>query len=686
MKRHLLMWGTAALIGSMLTACSGGGGGLDLGGANIIPGSSMVSGVVFKGPINAGKVNVYAVNPDGTKGALLGSGTTASDGTGAYSVDIGSYTGDVLVEVTGGTYKDEATGITKPNATLRAALTGTSGNVTVAVTPFTELAVKKVGNLLTKAAIENANALVSVIAGVDIIGTIPVDVSTTSSVTSIDKTTYGLALAAISEMSSTGSTVDQVLEKIKADLADDGIAQTAAPELKTALQSFINSPENKSIVKNVTQTSLNSSLDFITTTAIKIDTGSTSDVDKAKKLVADLRNTVMSVANYKGVGAPGMIEGPFNRLSTELSTEVNPALAATTGKLSWIISSCTSFLKGNPWPPMDAAGNGLFLTQSGSTVNFEVRDQSNNVIDSGSLTVDDLVTPTSGAFTGNLTTPTGNATVNVDYTGTLTNGLISGVKFTGTMTTPEFNFDFSQAGRELAVTLAQVPGQTGGNYPSSISFAGRIVTKTARFDGSLSISTVWAEKQHSYYDYWSGQQVCMGDMVPSAGTFNGLFAERNNGTDSGMTLAGKIDANFYNAATFDGCAPISPTNFRKYDASFDGKITAPNRPTVTAHLHLAESEQGIVKGGANYIRTNTDGTVVSLMGSLESNESTNTVQYTFTNQDLLKLNINIDENKATCYERLSGSITTQGGASLAEIHDNCATKVKYSDGYFESVF
>jgi len=161
---------------SMLTACGGGGSSSTsgTGGSTGASTATVVSGVASKGLINGGTVTVYALNDGGSIGSsILGTATTAADGT--YSIDIGTYNGNVLVEVTNGTYIDEATGIDTPNATLRAALTGATGNVTVAVTPMTELAVKKAGTALTKSAIEDANSIISAMAGVDIIGTIPAD-------------------------------------------------------------------------------------------------------------------------------------------------------------------------------------------------------------------------------------------------------------------------------------------------------------------------------------------------------------------------------------------------------------------------------------------------------------------------------------------------------------------------------
>ena len=685
MKRHLLMWSTAALMVTMLSACGGGSGSSTGSTAST---ATEISGVASKGLINGGTVTVYALNDDGTKGKSLGTAITAADGT--YSVDIGTYNGNVLVEVKDGTYKDEATGTDKTNTTLRAALTGATGNVTIAVTPLTELAVKKAGDtILTKSAIENANSVVTALAGVDIVGTIPADASKAAG-TTVDDTAYSLILAAISQMSADqAKTVEEVIDAIKTDLDDDGIAQTAAPELKTALQTFIASPNNKSDVTDLTQTSLDASLDFITTTAVNTDAGNTSDITKAKKLISDFRNTILSVSNYKGVGSPGMVVTPFNRLSTEMTTEIEPALASTANRLGWIIQSSAMLLDGLPYDTQDSAGNTLTLTQTANTISFVVKDPSDATLDSGSLTINDLTLPTTGSLTGTIKTPTGNATVAVNYTGTFKNSLISSVNFTGSIVTPELSFDFSQSGRKLSVTMAPVPANTEGQtglYPTSVSFSGRVTTKTAQFDGALSGTIGWTAKEDCWYDSRAAQTVYWGAPVPKTGTFTGSFTEIGTNS-SGMKFTGTINASFPNATTYDGCSPTTTTNFIKWSASFDGKIEATNRPVIEVFLKASENVKDTFVSEAKYTRTNTNGTVVFLSGSATLINNSPTQSLAFTNQEGLKLDIGFNDG-LPCEGKFIGTIKTPGNVKLADLLNNsgCVPTVKYADDFFESIF
>lgn len=136
---------------------------------------STISGQVIDGPIANAKIRVYALNSDGSTGGLLGQTTT--DGSGKFSVNTGSYSGNSLVEASGGTYTDEYTGRTvNNNGTLHAAVTGVTpgSTITVVVTPMTELAVQYAGSALTTANIKSGDAAASALLGnVNIMATTP---------------------------------------------------------------------------------------------------------------------------------------------------------------------------------------------------------------------------------------------------------------------------------------------------------------------------------------------------------------------------------------------------------------------------------------------------------------------------------------------------------------------------------
>ena len=127
MKSTLTATGMSLFAAWLLAAC----GGVD----DPALASGTVSGSVVKGPVADATVTVR----NATSGATLATTKTATGGT--YSVSVPS-AGDVIVEVTGGSYTDEATGAATPlTATLRSVVTvAAGGTVTGIVTPLTTLA------------------------------------------------------------------------------------------------------------------------------------------------------------------------------------------------------------------------------------------------------------------------------------------------------------------------------------------------------------------------------------------------------------------------------------------------------------------------------------------------------------------------------------------------------------------
>lgn len=239
---------------SLLTfaGCGGGGGG---GGAPQGPAATVITGVASKGPISGGTVRVFAIrNGSVDRTAPLGTPFTPTPADGSYSINIATYTGPVLVEVTGGTYTDEATGAanTQLGIPLRAYAANVAGSVSVAVTAVTEVAARKIdgGNdqsgLISPAVITNGNNDVALMFGVaDIIGTSPAQLD------------YALALATVSRFkldTGPGTTLGQTLAELSG-------ANLNLTKFVTARTNFIDSPQNLTgIAKNTAATSVNLTL------------------------------------------------------------------------------------------------------------------------------------------------------------------------------------------------------------------------------------------------------------------------------------------------------------------------------------------------------------------------------------------------------------------------------------------
>ena len=113
---------------------TGSGGGTTTG---------MMSGTGVKGPVGTATVTAYAI-ANGMIGAQIGSATT--DANGNFSVPMGTYAGSVMLQMTGGTYTDEATSSTMPmmpGDVLTAcvpAVTAGSTTTGIQMTPLTTMA------------------------------------------------------------------------------------------------------------------------------------------------------------------------------------------------------------------------------------------------------------------------------------------------------------------------------------------------------------------------------------------------------------------------------------------------------------------------------------------------------------------------------------------------------------------
>ncbi len=129
--RSKVLAALAATALALVVAACGGGGSLT---APAAPVSTTISGSAVKGPVSGATVTVK----NAATGAVLGTTTTGTGG--AYSLGV-AFSGDVVVEVNGGSYTDESTGASTPLTTpMKVVLNANGGNVTGIVTPLTTMA------------------------------------------------------------------------------------------------------------------------------------------------------------------------------------------------------------------------------------------------------------------------------------------------------------------------------------------------------------------------------------------------------------------------------------------------------------------------------------------------------------------------------------------------------------------
>jgi hypothetical protein len=156
---------------------------------------------------------------------------TTNEGVGIFE-DIDPSTGLTLVECSGGTYVDEATGETMTPGILRAYINITSSEFTATVTPLTEIAVRIVENYdLTPEEYATVSENVAYSFGlknVDLATVVPLDLNVYY-MDGSDEGNYGLVLAALSQLQNDyeeGTTADAVIEELYYDMANNGLFTT----------------------------------------------------------------------------------------------------------------------------------------------------------------------------------------------------------------------------------------------------------------------------------------------------------------------------------------------------------------------------------------------------------------------------------------------------------------------------
>lgn len=266
-----------AMVAMLLfaTACGGGGGGIDVGS-----GGTGISGAVTKGPLANATVNAYGI-AGGQPGAQIGSTTT--DANGNFTMTMGNYTGPVMLQVSGGSYKDEATGSVlsmAPGDVMAAVVPSVAPGSTgtgIQITPVTSMAQARAQQMaggMTESNIAAANAAMGNYFSVgDILRVQPMNplVPGSGSTASPDARNYGMALAAMSQyakslnMANTSALVTSMMSDASDGMMDGrrgsnsvsmtmgGMMGTAmmAPTagtsgLATAMTNFVMSPANMS--------------------------------------------------------------------------------------------------------------------------------------------------------------------------------------------------------------------------------------------------------------------------------------------------------------------------------------------------------------------------------------------------------------------------------------------------------
>lgn len=227
---------TGAMVVALLLAAGCGGGGSSGGTSADVPGiggAGVISGIVTKGPVGNATVNAYAVS-----GGQMGSqiGTAMTDAGGRFTMSIGTYGGPVMMRASGGSYRDEATGLTMgmdPADVMTAMVPGVvagAGNDGVQVTPVTAMAqamAQQMAGGMTAANMATANtAMGNYFSVSDILHVQPMNPLTPGAGVSAsgDARNYGMTLAAMSQYARTiNMPVSSALVTAMMNDASDGM-------------------------------------------------------------------------------------------------------------------------------------------------------------------------------------------------------------------------------------------------------------------------------------------------------------------------------------------------------------------------------------------------------------------------------------------------------------------------------
>jgi hypothetical protein len=364
-----------AVAALALSACGGGGG-------SSTPTSNIVTVSPSLGKFSAG-AHVFLKKPNGDS---IASGDTTSAGTA--SLDVGGYTGPLVIEVTGGSsvkYYDEGSK-TLQDFDANAKLTAIAPSVqsSVGVTAATHAAVEAIKNntldgkippSITPSAIGDANAKIATALGISNVLQAPklVDASTGTTLdlaNVADK--YALQLASLAKLATSGKTALDVAKDLAKDLSDDKldgqVNGVAIPDRSTTYTATSVSDDLSTNVKSAsddlgtteTKKLVNSDSTVVgtVTTDVTAVVAPSPAVLLAKAMFAELRSTLRSLSNSSKTG---FLDTQAVRASDDMKLVVAPAGDKLSNRLGLIGMAVATFEYAQP----GAAGSGNLVSDTG---------------------------------------------------------------------------------------------------------------------------------------------------------------------------------------------------------------------------------------------------------------------------------------------------------------------------------
>ncbi|KAA0891333.1 beta strand repeat-containing protein [Oryzomonas rubra] len=452
--------------------------------------TTSVSGMASKGPINGAHVAIFSVTTSGRIDKQLATGTTAS--SGAFSADLGAYTGAIFATMSGSTatYTDEATNTAKTLGTqkLHAATVVTgSGPINLAITPFTEVAYRKAASL-RKADIAKADALVSnvYLSGTDVIKTLPANVLSGGGAASSSPSqiSYGLALATVSQLlkDQSGATLESVITQMQNAITGSdpttatldttfksGVYATAISEVRTNanLQSgIVDTPLNITLAASPTSVVANNT-DTITLTATVTKFGGVVVPNTAVKFA--VRSGTATLSSAQGTTDSTGKATITVKSGTIQSAVVITASVAATSSTDLTTSTNVAFVQ----DPNDPASVSLTASKVAATANgIDSITLTAKVtrVGTGPVPTGTTVTFAVAAGTATLSATTGTTDSNGNASVTLTSTTVGSVTVSASAAT-------STGGKVTGAT--NVEFQTDPNAPASVTLSASPTTAAA---------------------------------------------------------------------------------------------------------------------------------------------------------------------------------------------------------------
>lgn len=325
--RHLVLPSLFALIATTALLLPGCGSGSGSSSAIQTP----VTGYASKAPLTGATCNLY-----NSANQVVGSVATSSTG----AIDFGTTTssGALYAQCTGGTYLDEATGLSVTNTqTLSGSVILVAGTpAKLVITPLTQLAFLRAGGGTAgfdpaKMVVEAANVAKAFGLGdVDILKILPTDVNT-SAADNTPAGRYGVVLAALAQnMKDEGKTLASVITTLQSAINTDG---TLTPAASAALQTAVTNLTDPAKNSNTAVQAKVSAVTGAVNTALGTSTGASASASLTAVTPSTLMQGAAAANNYTltGTGLSATTTIRLNGTACAKSGTANLAGTSLTG-------------------------------------------------------------------------------------------------------------------------------------------------------------------------------------------------------------------------------------------------------------------------------------------------------------------------------------------------------------------